>query len=68
MSKLCAPVRDDEIAELRQIKEVVPLFQGIMKTMENMKVDMANFMVQQVQITDTVAFPVDEVSYCTHLG
>ncbi len=49
MSKLCAPVRDDEIAELRKIREVVPLFQGIMKTMENMKLDMANFMVQQVE-------------------
>jgi hypothetical protein len=49
MSKLCAPVRDDEIAELRKIREVVPLFQGIMKTMENMKLDMANFMVQQVR-------------------
>jgi len=48
MSKLCAPVRDDEIAQLRTIKDVVPLFQGIMKTMENMKLDMANFMVQQV--------------------
>ena len=51
MSKLCAPVRDDEIAELRKIREVVPLFQGIMKTMENMKLDMANFMVQQVELS-----------------
>ena len=49
MSKLCAPVRDEEISELRRIKDVVPLFQGIMKTMEHMKLDMANFMVQQVQ-------------------
>ena len=52
MSKLCAPVRDDEIAELRKIREVVPLFQGIMKTMENMKLDMANFMVQQVETSN----------------
>jgi len=49
MSKLCAPVRDEEIAELRKIKQVVPLFQGIMKTMDNMKLDMANFMVQQAR-------------------
>ena len=48
MAKLCAPVRDDEIAQLRTITEVVPLFQSIMKTMDNMKLDMANFMVQQV--------------------
>ena len=31
MSKLCAPVRDDEIAALRNVKDVVPLFKGIMK-------------------------------------
>lgn len=49
MSKLCAPVRDEEIGALRQIKDVVPLFQGIMKTMEHMKLDMANFMVQQAR-------------------
>lgn len=48
MGKLCAPVRDDEIAELKTIADVVPLFQGIMKTMDNMKLDMANFIVQQV--------------------
>ena len=50
MAKLCAPVRDDEIAELKTITDVVPLFQGIMKTMDNMKLDMANFMVQQVSL------------------
>lgn len=26
MSKLCAPARDENIAELKQIKEVVPLY------------------------------------------
>jgi len=48
MAKLCAPVRDDEIAELRKKTEMIPLFQGIRVTMENMEIDMANFVVQQV--------------------
>lgn len=26
MSKLCAPVRDEAVAELKEIKEVIPLF------------------------------------------
>jgi hypothetical protein len=48
MAKLCAPIRDDEIAELRTKTEVVPLFQGIRVTMANMELDMANYVVQQV--------------------
>ena len=49
MSKLCAPVRDDDIKALREIKEVVPLFKGIMKTLEKMRLDMANFVIQQAR-------------------
>jgi len=49
MSKLCAPVRDDDIKALREIKDVVPLFQGIMKTLEKMRLDMANFVIQQAR-------------------
>ena len=51
MGKLCAPVRDDEINALKQIdkKDVVKLFQGIMKTLDHMRLDMANFMIQQAR-------------------
>jgi len=49
MSKLCAPVRDDEIKKLRETTEVVPLFKGIMKTLEKMRLDMANFVIQQAR-------------------
>jgi hypothetical protein len=49
MSKLCAPVRDEEIDALKEIREVVPLFKGIMETLEQMKLDMANFTIQQVR-------------------
>merc|ERR1712018_153874 len=51
MGKLCAPVRDDEINALKEIdrKDVVTLFKGIMKTLDNMRLDMANFMIQQAR-------------------
>merc|ERR1712165_588399 len=51
MGKLCAPVRDDEINALKAMdrKDVVKLFQGIMKTLDHMKLDMANFHIQQAR-------------------
>lgn len=49
MSQLCAPVRDEEIANLRTITDLVPLFRGILETLDVMKLDMSNFYVQQVQ-------------------
>lgn len=49
MEKLCAPVRDEQIAVLKQTTDVVPLFKGIMETLEMMKLDMANFTIQQVR-------------------
>jgi len=49
MGMLCAPVRDDRLAELKEMKEVVPLFRGIMDLLEQMKLDMANFTIQQVR-------------------
>jgi len=51
MGKLCAPVRDDEINALKESdrKDVVKLFQGIMKTLDHMRLDMANFMIQQAR-------------------
>merc|ERR1712226_1625678 len=51
MGKLCAPVRDDEINALKALdrKDVVKLFQGIMKTLDHMRLDMANFMIQQAR-------------------
>ena len=50
MEKLCAPVRDEQIAVLKQTTDVVPLFKGIMETLEMMKLDMANFTIQQVRV------------------
>lgn len=49
MGMLCAPVRDDKINELKQTKQVVPIFRGIMETLDLMKIDMANFAIQQAR-------------------
>lgn len=51
MGILCAPVRDEQIAALKEMTEVVPLFRGIMETLEIMKLDMANFTIQTVRST-----------------
>ncbi|XP_043201650.1 T-complex protein 11-like protein 1 [Amphibalanus amphitrite] len=49
MSRICAPVRDDAIRELGQRATVVDVFRGIMETLELMRIDMANFAIQQVR-------------------
>jgi len=49
MGMLCAPARDERMGELREMGEVVPLFKGIMDLLEQMKLDMANFTIQQVR-------------------
>lgn len=42
MSLACAPIRDDDVAKLREIEDVVDLFRGILETLSLMKLDMAN--------------------------
>ncbi|XP_037087619.1 LOW QUALITY PROTEIN: T-complex protein 11-like protein 1 [Pollicipes pollicipes] len=49
MSRICAPVRDDKIRELGRLAGVVDVFRGIMETLELMRIDMANFAIQQVR-------------------
>lgn len=51
MGMLCAPVRDDQLAVLKAMDEadIVGLFKGIMDLLEQMKLDMANFTIQQVR-------------------
>jgi len=49
MGMLCAPVRDDDIQLLKTQTQVVPIFRGIMETLELMKIDMANFAIQQAR-------------------
>ena len=52
MEILCEPVRDEQIAALKQITEMNPLFGGIMRTLEAMKQDMANFTIHTVRETN----------------
>ena len=51
MEILCEPARDEQIAALKQMTKVIPLFRGIMQTLEDMKQDMANLTVQTVRGT-----------------
>lgn len=43
MKKLCAPVRDEQIAALSKETNIVALFRGILETLKLMKIDLANF-------------------------
>ncbi|XP_060072843.1 T-complex protein 11-like protein 1 [Ylistrum balloti] len=49
MAKLCSPERDERVAHLREIKEPVPLFKEIFQVLDLMKMDMANFTIQQIR-------------------
>lgn len=42
MSLACAPIRDEAVAKLKEIDDVVELFRGILETLALMKLDMAN--------------------------
>lgn len=42
MSKSCAPVRDEQVAKLREVEDVVDTFRGIMECLSIMRLDMAN--------------------------
>ncbi|KAF4009367.1 hypothetical protein G4228_000744 [Cervus hanglu yarkandensis] len=49
MGTLCAPVRDEEVKRLQDVKEIVPLFRAIFSVLDLMKVDMANFAVSSIR-------------------
>lgn len=42
MSLACAPIRDEAVAKLKETDDTVDLFRGILETLELMKLDMAN--------------------------
>lgn len=42
MAKSCAPIRDEEVAQLNEIDDVVLTFRRILEVMDLMKLDMAN--------------------------
>ncbi|KAJ6639004.1 T-complex protein 11-like protein 2 [Pseudolycoriella hygida] len=57
MAKSCAPVRDEQVAQLRKISDIVETFRGILETMSVMKLDMANCLLDSIR-KDVIAHSV----------
>lgn len=54
MGKICAPVRDEMIQELKQkegeeIKDIIATFKGIMEALQLMRLDLANFTIAMIR-------------------
>lgn len=49
MVRLCAPVRDEAIQGLMKEKDIVSVFRGVIETLDFMRLDMANFTIQQIR-------------------
>ncbi|KAB7498560.1 hypothetical protein Anas_01150 [Armadillidium nasatum] len=49
MNRLCAPVRDEIIQELMKEKDIVTIFRNVIETLDFMRLDMANFTIQQIR-------------------
>ncbi|KAM8720988.1 hypothetical protein ACLKA7_006946 [Drosophila subpalustris] len=45
LASMCSPARDETVAKLREIEDVVDTFRGILEMMSLMKLDMANFLL-----------------------
>lgn len=58
MARSCAPVRDEEVAKLSEIDDVVDTFRGILETMTLMKLDMANCLLEAAR-KDVIAHSVE---------
>lgn len=49
MQHMCCPMRDEAITALREVQGTIELFQGIMKVLQEMKLDFANFLIGQIR-------------------
>lgn len=49
MARSCAPVRDEAVAKLSDIGDVLDQFRGILEVMELMKLDMANCLIESAR-------------------
>lgn len=49
MSKVCAPVRDQQIEQLAACTSVIEKFKGILDTMQLMRLDLANFTITMMR-------------------
>ncbi|XP_065084773.1 T-complex protein 11-like protein 1 isoform X1 [Ochlerotatus camptorhynchus] len=58
MALSCAPVRDEQIAKLKDIQDVVELFRGILEALQLLKLDMANCLLDAAR-NDVIANSVE---------
>uniref|UniRef100_A0A1Y1KKC3 T-complex protein 11-like protein 1 n=1 Tax=Photinus pyralis TaxID=7054 RepID=A0A1Y1KKC3_PHOPY len=58
MEKLCAPIRDEKIKQLKETVDVIQIFKGILETLDLMALDMANFTIEMVR-PDIIAHSVE---------
>ncbi|KGL93730.1 T-complex protein 11-like 2, partial [Charadrius vociferus] len=49
MGKLCAPIRDNDIKQLKATDNIVELLRQIFRVLDLMKVDMANYTIQNLR-------------------
>uniref|UniRef100_A0A146LJJ9 T-complex protein 11-like protein 1 n=2 Tax=Lygus hesperus TaxID=30085 RepID=A0A146LJJ9_LYGHE len=49
MSKICAPVRDEQLANLKKETDLVKMFRGILETLDLMKLDMVKFALTSIK-------------------
>lgn len=49
MAKVCAPIRDEKIEELKGEQDVIETFKGIMEALQLMKLDLANFTITMMR-------------------
>ncbi|NXT23301.1 T11L2 protein, partial [Syrrhaptes paradoxus] len=49
MGKLCAPIRDNDIKQLKATDNIVELLREIFRVLDLMKMDMANYMIQNLR-------------------
>ncbi|XP_035776896.1 T-complex protein 11-like protein 1 [Anopheles albimanus] len=59
MGKACAMTRDEEVAALKRQTDTVAILRGILETLANMKIDMANYIVhvtRQQVVRSSIAY------------
>jgi len=70
LSQMCCPIRDSDIAALRNLTDTAEVFRGIMETMDLMKLDMANFHIQQFRpliIQNCVKYEKEKFANCMEM-
>jgi len=51
LGQLCCPARDVQVEALKEIEKPSEVLRGLMELMEQMQLDMANFLISQIRPT-----------------